>query len=312
MVAFSPGAADPPVLAVRLSSDWVLAVSAGEADSTTVPARGDTAWSCPYSDFLVALNGMAAATSLAARACSTTMSLVLSVAPESSLVRRGAAVFGRALTGGRADLLFFFLLAGMAVPSMVRERPASPVAVDADWKAGRSGSLGEKLGLALAELGSQLHHVQPGGLGLGEHLFLLFLDVVLHVLGQHFDPGIEHFTVGFDALDLGDEVLQGGMLHRGFRNKFLVLQGLLDGRVKNLLFHLRMHAQLGADARDQFFLSGRGARFFVFGKQTADQLVVGAQQCGGFLSLGHAASFRGFFSCRCHGEFPFWIGLKTQ
>jgi hypothetical protein len=61
------------------------------------------------------LNAIPAARALTARPCSTTTSFVISVASEFPLGRRGAGLFGGLVVGGRADLLFFFLL-GMTVP----------------------------------------------------------------------------------------------------------------------------------------------------------------------------------------------------
>ena len=83
--------------------------------------------------------------------------------------------------------------------------------------------------------------------------------MMVDVLAQHLHLGVEEVGVGRHCLDLRDQLLAAGMLHRGFIDQVLVLQAFAGGRVEDLFLDLGVHGEHLADLRGELLALRRGS-----------------------------------------------------
>src|SRR4029078_779658 len=111
--------------------------------------------------------------------------------------------------------------------------------------------LGHELLLLLLHFFCERFEVDLGLLHRRKQLFLLFLDVVIHVLAKHRDEGAILLVWRPRLLDLLDQVLGDLVLHARLIDEggFFFVQRLACRRVEHLLLDLRVAGQLVYDLR---------------------------------------------------------------
>ncbi|MEI9965274.1 MAG: hypothetical protein WDM92_11845 [Caulobacteraceae bacterium] len=77
---------------------------------------------------------------------------------------------------------------------------------------------------------------------------------MLDLLGQHLDPRVVVFLARLHVLDLGDQVLGALVLDHGLLDQVGLVDGLLGGRVEQLLLDLHVDLQRQADLAGDLLL----------------------------------------------------------
>jgi hypothetical protein len=151
----------------------------------------------------------------------------------------------------------------------------------------------ERLLLARRHPRPQFGQVEAAGHHLREQLAFFLAHMVVDVLAQHLHRGVVQRVVGRHGLDRGDEVLRAAVLHGGFVEQVLRLDGAARRGVEDLFLDQRVHGQHGADQLREFAaVLGGGplvAQRLVLGEHLPHVGVVGAQQFDRVLRGGGCA-----------------------
>ncbi len=148
----------------------------------------------------------------------------------------------------------------------------------------RGGKFRLEFSLARGQLLSHRGKIQLRPLDSGEHLALLLLDVVVHVLLQHLDHRRELDLVDLSLLDAFDQHLCGVVLDLGLRHHVFGVDRLAHLGVEDLFLDRCMDRQRLADFRGEFELAILVCRF-EFLEHLPDVVVILLQQLDGI----HAA-----------------------
>ena len=126
---------------------------------------------------------------------------------------------------------------------------------------------------------------------------------MLDQLAERFDFRLVRVVVRVDGFDVGDDLLGGRVLfvrleHEIFLFLVAALRALLDRRIEDLLFDVRMHPQRSADLVSELLqLHLRAVRkIFDFFEELFDFLVVCLEEGDGVLLL-HADSLPRTYGC---------------